>query len=61
LRRLRCGYGQGYYFSPPVPADRIRELLGCRPDRSDALDSGHVDKNRGAGALDPHLHGPPRR
>jgi diguanylate cyclase (GGDEF)-like protein len=61
LRRLRCGYGQGYYFSPPVPADRIRELLGCRPDRSDALDSGHVDKNRGAGALDPHLHGPPRQ
>jgi len=44
LRRLRCGYGQGYYFSPPVPADRISELLRCWPDRSDALDSGRVDR-----------------
>jgi diguanylate cyclase (GGDEF)-like protein len=50
LRRLTCGYGQGYYFSPPVPADRIRELLGRRPDRSYALDGGRADENRSAGA-----------
>lgn len=23
LRRLRCRFGQGYFFSPPVPADQI--------------------------------------
>jgi diguanylate cyclase (GGDEF)-like protein len=27
LRKFDCPYGQGYYFSPPVPADRIRSLL----------------------------------
>jgi EAL domain-containing protein (putative c-di-GMP-specific phosphodiesterase class I) len=27
LRRLGCSYGQGYYFSPPVPADQIENLL----------------------------------
>jgi EAL domain-containing protein (putative c-di-GMP-specific phosphodiesterase class I) len=49
LRRLRCGYGQGYYFSPPKPADRISELLRSRPDRSDAVDSGR-GQSTGAGA-----------
>jgi diguanylate cyclase (GGDEF)-like protein/PAS domain S-box-containing protein len=27
LRRLRCRYGQGHYFSPPVPADQIDDVL----------------------------------
>ncbi|MGH9277930.1 MAG: putative bifunctional diguanylate cyclase/phosphodiesterase [Acidimicrobiales bacterium] len=26
LRRLRCRFGQGYFFSPPVPADRLSFL-----------------------------------
>jgi EAL domain-containing protein (putative c-di-GMP-specific phosphodiesterase class I) len=30
LRELNCAYGQGYYFSPPIPADRIGGLLGSR-------------------------------
>jgi diguanylate cyclase len=30
LRQLDCPLGQGYYFSPPVPADRIRSLLAAR-------------------------------
>jgi diguanylate cyclase (GGDEF)-like protein len=30
LRQLRCRYGQGYYFSPPMPADRIDDLLRHR-------------------------------
>jgi diguanylate cyclase len=30
LRQLKCTYGQGYYFSPPVPADRIVHLLRGR-------------------------------
>jgi diguanylate cyclase (GGDEF)-like protein/PAS domain S-box-containing protein len=27
LRRLRCRYGQGFYFSPPVPPNQIDGLL----------------------------------
>ncbi|HEX8713162.1 MAG TPA: EAL domain-containing protein, partial [Terracidiphilus sp.] len=27
LRKLGCRYGQGYLFSPPLPADRMNELL----------------------------------
>ena len=30
LKKLMCPYGQGFYFSPPVPADRIDELLRRR-------------------------------
>jgi EAL domain-containing protein (putative c-di-GMP-specific phosphodiesterase class I) len=30
LTQLTCAYGQGFYFSPPVPADRIDELLRRR-------------------------------
>jgi len=28
LRQLKCQYAQGYYFSPPKPADQIDDLLG---------------------------------
>jgi EAL domain-containing protein (putative c-di-GMP-specific phosphodiesterase class I) len=27
LRNLRCGFGQGYHFSPPLAADRMEPLL----------------------------------
>ena len=27
LRALRCGFGQGYFFSRPVPADELAPLL----------------------------------
>jgi EAL domain-containing protein (putative c-di-GMP-specific phosphodiesterase class I) len=27
LRVLGCQFAQGYYFSPPVPGEKIRELL----------------------------------
>ena len=30
LRDLGCGYAQGYYFSPPVPPDKIEQML-CPP------------------------------
>jgi EAL domain-containing protein (putative c-di-GMP-specific phosphodiesterase class I) len=27
LRRLNCPFGQGYYFSPPVPAEQMTSLM----------------------------------
>jgi EAL domain-containing protein (putative c-di-GMP-specific phosphodiesterase class I) len=27
LRRLKCRYGQGFFFSRPVPADELGSLL----------------------------------
>jgi diguanylate cyclase (GGDEF)-like protein len=33
LQSLGCRYAQGYYFSPPVPAD---ELIGCSPAAAQA-------------------------
>jgi diguanylate cyclase (GGDEF)-like protein len=30
LRQLKCTYGQGYHFSPPLPADQIDDLLRYR-------------------------------
>ncbi len=27
LKVLRCGYAQGFYYSPPVPGETIRELI----------------------------------
>ncbi|HYC05500.1 MAG TPA: EAL domain-containing protein [Azospirillaceae bacterium] len=30
LRGLHCHYGQGYYFSPPLPAAAVVEMLGNR-------------------------------
>jgi diguanylate cyclase (GGDEF)-like protein len=33
LLQLNCPYGQGFYFSPPLPADRIGRLLHGRADR----------------------------
>jgi diguanylate cyclase (GGDEF)-like protein len=31
LRSCGCGYGQGHYFSPPVPAQAIRMGIGITP------------------------------
>jgi EAL domain-containing protein (putative c-di-GMP-specific phosphodiesterase class I) len=31
LQRLGYEYGQGYYFSRPVPADRISEFWAVTP------------------------------
>jgi PAS domain S-box-containing protein/diguanylate cyclase (GGDEF)-like protein len=31
LRTLRCEYGQGYFFSRPVPADQIETLYDSQP------------------------------
>jgi EAL domain-containing protein (putative c-di-GMP-specific phosphodiesterase class I) len=31
LRHLKCGYGQGYLFSKPVPADEAGLLLAEEP------------------------------
>jgi EAL domain-containing protein (putative c-di-GMP-specific phosphodiesterase class I) len=30
LRQLKCAHGQGYYFSPPVPAEGIDDMLRHR-------------------------------
>jgi EAL domain-containing protein (putative c-di-GMP-specific phosphodiesterase class I) len=42
LRFLGCGLGQGYFFSPPVPAEEFARLLarplgGQTPVRSDPI------------------------
>jgi EAL domain-containing protein (putative c-di-GMP-specific phosphodiesterase class I) len=31
LRRMGCPLGQGYYFSPPLPAGALDELLRSDP------------------------------
>ena len=31
LRKLACDFGQGYLFSPPLPADKFGELLKSKP------------------------------
>jgi EAL domain-containing protein (putative c-di-GMP-specific phosphodiesterase class I) len=31
LRKLRCEYAQGYYFSEPVTADQAKALLVKNP------------------------------
>jgi EAL domain-containing protein (putative c-di-GMP-specific phosphodiesterase class I) len=36
LKNLNCRFGQGYYFSPPVPADRLEEFLRRQPRRVDS-------------------------
>ncbi|HVL88877.1 MAG TPA: EAL domain-containing protein [Actinomycetota bacterium] len=36
LRQMRCHLGQGYLFSPPVPAQRFEELLGAAVGGADA-------------------------
>jgi diguanylate cyclase (GGDEF)-like protein len=42
LRFLGCGFGQGYFFSPPLPAEEFAKLLaqpvsGHAPGRSDRM------------------------
>jgi diguanylate cyclase (GGDEF)-like protein len=49
LLKLNCGYGQGYYFSPPVPAGQVTELLRFRARRPDAL-AGRLEAGGGVGA-----------
>jgi diguanylate cyclase (GGDEF)-like protein len=41
LRQLGCRYGQGYYYSAPVPADQINELL--RPQSHASADNGGIN------------------
>ena len=31
LKKLRCEYGQGYYFSKPLPAEEVEKLLASEP------------------------------
>ena len=31
LRQLKCGYGQGYFFSRPLAADKAERLLASKP------------------------------
>ena len=31
LRKVGCGYGQGYWFSKPVEPDALERLLALRP------------------------------
>ena len=49
LLKLNCGYGQGYYFSPPVPAGQVTELLRFQARRPDAL-AGRLEAGGGVGA-----------
>jgi len=56
LRLLRCDEGQGYLFSPPVPADRIEAMLIADPTPS----PGKVQAGTGRGldkATAYNLHG----
>ncbi|MGC9524357.1 MAG: EAL domain-containing protein [Limnospira sp.] len=32
LQTLKCEYGQGYYFSKPLPVEAVEKLLTCTPD-----------------------------
>jgi diguanylate cyclase len=35
LRALACAYGQGYHFSPPLPADKMGAFLRLQPAQDD--------------------------
>lgn len=34
LRNLRCDFGQGYYFSHPIPANEVEDLLRAEGERA---------------------------
>lgn len=45
LKEMGCDIVQGYYFSPPLPADRFEELIKKeypRPDSADSAEARHV-------------------
>lgn len=31
LRRMNCGYAQGFFFAKPLPAAKVEELMACNP------------------------------
>jgi EAL domain-containing protein (putative c-di-GMP-specific phosphodiesterase class I) len=37
LKKLHCKYGQGYYFSRPISAEKAEALLAHRPIWEEAL------------------------
>src|SRR3954463_1669725 len=52
LRRQGCTTGQGYHFSPPVPAGRIEELLAeTGPDGARAVPAPRQESAPGGDAL----------
>lgn len=42
LRRIGCDAGQGYYFSPPVPAREVTALLARSRQLDGSLEKGHA-------------------
>ena len=51
LRRKGCTEVQGYLFSRPVPAVRMRQLLPCHPVRSLPLNIGLNPSSEGIPAM----------
>jgi EAL domain-containing protein (putative c-di-GMP-specific phosphodiesterase class I) len=37
LRAADCGEGQGYYFSPPVVADQLADMIAAQPGGATSL------------------------
>ena len=52
LQELGCRYGQGYWFSPPVELDRLRELMEEWQSRKAGARPGAVLEEHPAGCLE---------